>query len=309
MDPFALADSPQSDVAVFNGNTVNSNAPGWHVWTKPPGKTYVSMTAIAGGGGGGAGVIGANSTAAGGGGGASGGMTTVEMPLALLPSRLYVSVGAAVAGVGVNSIVSIWPTSSLGFGVVSASGGNVGGAASGATAGSGGSGVATTASAMPLGWAFLKTALGGQAGTTGGTTGNGTSLVLPVTGLRATGGTGGGGLPAAATNGASAGSFTVPASPSYFPAQSGGIGSATATIAADPGRNGFRVDGPGLHYYYGGTGGASTHGTATGAGLTQARGGNGGIGSGGGGSGGALTGSAAATPSKGGPGLVIITCY
>lgn len=309
MDPYALPDSSQSDVAVFNGNTVSSVAPFWHVWTKPPGKSYVSITAIGGGGGGGSGVIGANSTAAGGGGGAGGGMTTIEMPLALLPSRLYISVGVAVTGVGVPSVVSVAPQAGTSYVVVSASGGNVGGNASGATVGSGGSGVSTTVTSMPLGWAFLKTAIAGQGGTIGGATVGGTVLILPLTGIRTTGGTGGGGLPAAATASNSGGGFQVPASPSYFPAQSGGVASGTATVAADPGRHGFRADGPGQHYYYGGTGGASTHGSATGAGLTQAPGGNGGLGSGGGGMGGALTGSTAATLSRGGPGLVIITCF
>ena len=163
---------------------------------------------------------------------------------------------------------------------------------------------------MPIGYAFLQSVTGGQAGTAGGTTGNAGSLTLPVNGIRVTGGTGGGGLPAAATTGSSGGAFGVPATPSYFPAQSGGLGSATATVAADPGRHGFRIEQAAAnHYYYGGTGGASTHGSATGAGLTQARGGNGAIGSGGGGMGGALTGSTPASLSLGGPGLVVITCY
>jgi hypothetical protein len=308
MEPFGLPNSPHFDKYQFNGNSMTAGG-NWHTWNKPLGKSRIMMMLIGGGGGGGTGVVGANSTAAGGGGGGSGGMTILEMPLDLLPARLYISVGHSKTGAGLASYVSTQPNTTANHVVAIANGGAVGGNAAGATAGAaGGAGGIATAATMPLGWAFAKLALAGQAGIIGGTTVAGAALTLPVTGLRMTGGTGGGGLPAAAATGTNGGSFTVPASPSYFPAQSGGVGSATATNPADNGRNGFAIPEAGF-YHYGGTGGASTHGTATGGGLVQSRGGNGGIGCGGGGMGGALTGSTAGVASYGGSGLILFYCY
>lgn len=65
----------------------------------------------------------------------------------------------------------------------------------------------------------------------------------------------------------------------------------------------------GTEMYCGGTGGGSTHGSATGAGLVGARGGAGGRGCGGGGGGGALTGSSQGMFGLGGPGQVIIVSW
>ena len=64
-----------------------------------------------------------------------------------------------------------------------------------------------------------------------------------------------------------------------------------------------------LGYRYGGTGGASTHGTATGAGLVQSNGGVGAPGCGGGGQGSALTGSTAGIVGWGGLAYAILTCW
>lgn len=307
-DSFGLPVSPLFNTFRFDGNSQSAGA-SWYEWTRPMGKSMISMLLIGGGGGGGTGVVGANSTAAGGGGGGSGGQTILEMPLDLLPPRLYISVGQAKTGAGIASYVSTQPNTTANHVVAIANGGAVGGNASGATGGAaGGAGGIATAATMPIGWAWSILALAGQAGIIGGAAVAGAALTLPTTGLRVTGGTGGGGLPAAAATGTNGGSFTVPGTPSYFPAQSGGVGSATATNPADPGRHGFQVFEAGF-YFYGGTGGASTHGTATGGGLVQAAGGNGGIGSGGGGMGGALTGSTAAAQSLGGPGLVLFWCY
>ena len=307
-DQFGLPESPRFRKYVYNGNSP-SVAACWDIWTRPPGASMLSFIVIGGAGGGGTGVIGANSTAAGGGGGGSGGQTIGEIPLDLLPSRLYISVAQAKTGSGNPSYISTQPNATANHVLAVANGGTVGGNAAGATAGAAGAAAGISQnSTMPLGWAWAKLALGGQTGIIGGTTVNGSNLTLPTTGLRITGGAGGGGLPAAATAGTNGGSFTVPASPSYFAAQSGGVGSATATAPADPGRHGFLIPEAGF-YYYGGTGGASTHGTATGGGLVQAPGGNGAIGCGGGGMGGALTGSSAAVQSYGGAGLVILYCY
>ena len=304
MDASALPISPHYTTAIYTGSTT------WATWTRPPGKRYALIIATGGGGGGGAGAIGAVSTAAGGGGGGAGATTVVEMPLDLLPPRLYISASFAKAGAGVASYVSTRPDTVGNHVVAVAAGGAVGGNASGATAGGAGSGAAIpTASLMSLGWAFLKNAIAGPAGIAGGTTGSGIGTALPNTGTRVTGGTGGGGLPASG-NGTGGGSYGAFAYPSYFPAPQGGVGATAATTPPSQGVHGIRLDtGIGSYFYYGGTGGGSTFATATGAGLVQGRGGNGAIGSGGGGSGGALTGSTAAAPSYGGAGQVMILCY
>jgi hypothetical protein len=127
-----------------------------------------------------------------------------------------------------------------------------------------------------------------------------------VTGLRITGGAGGGGLPAAAASGTGGGGVVGAGS---FPTLAGGQGSATATVPGGDGPSGLEQYVRGLLYSYGGCGGASSHGTATGAGLFGGKGGQGGFGSGGGGGGGCLTGGTAGTGGKGGDGLVIIISW
>lgn len=294
----------------------NSSAIGagqqFQTYNIPRGASMINIICIAGGGAGGTGVVGAVSTAAGGGGGGGAGMTVVTMPIAVLPynTPLYVTVGnGGIAGAGTASCVSLIQTIQAQTTLITANGGGAGGNAAGATAGAAGAaGAIATNGNMPIGWAFSNLAIAGQAGIIGGTTVAGAALTLPVTGVHTTGGTGGAGLGAGGANGTAGGAFTVPAIPNPFPAHAGGLGTAAATTPPGFGNSGYRVSQAGL-YFYGGTGGGSTHGSATGAGLVQASGGNGGIGSGGGGMGGALTGSTAGVRSLGGDGLVIITCY
>lgn len=311
MEPFALPVSPHHDIAIFGAGTQAGGA-GWQTWVKPVGKAYANILVIGPGGGGGSGTVGNPSSAGGGGGGGSGGMTVIEIPLDFLPPRLYVSVpnGRVGTGSASSTIVAVMPNGTTAHTLVTALGGSGGGNASGATAGAAGSGAAAaTSSLMPLGWGFVKQALAGQAGITGSGNNNAASLTLPVTGIRMTGGTGGGGLGSTATASREGGHFVIPAAPTYFPTHMGGL-STSATAPANPGEAGYRIDGgPGGYFFYGGTGSSSTAPTATGSGLVQASGGNGGIGSGGGGNGGARTGSVAAPVSQGGPGLVVITCY
>lgn len=313
MEPNGLPVSPHYETAIFTGNTTHSSPTlAWSVWTKPVGKSHATIIAIGSGGAGGSGVIGAAAAAAGGGGGGSGGVTIVDVPLSVLPSRLYVSVPHADAANGLsstdNTYVSTQQNTTVESIVARASGGSAGGNASGATAGIAGvAGVIATAANMSFGWAYRRSVLAGQAGTAGGTTSNGVALTLPVTGIRGTGGSGGGGVPSAGT-GSSGGAFTVPASPSYFPAMAGGLVPSSSTTAPGNGLSGFNVRDTGF-YYYGGTGGGGTFGTATLGGLVQAAGGNGGVGSGGGGMGGARTGSTPAVVSLGGSGMVIIISY
>ena len=307
LDLFGLPSATQADVQQFNGNS-KINVESWQQWLKPRGKTMASILLVGAGGNGGAGVRGANSTAAGGGGGGSGEQSRLIIPISLLPHVLYVSCGTA-GSTGVNSFISVAPNSTTNHLILKANPGSAGGAASGATGGAGGVGAtAGTISGMPLAGLGVFATFGGQNGIIGGAAVAGAALTLPVTGLIVTGGTGGGGLPAAAAAGTNGGSFVVPAAPTIYPPHSGGVGSATATVPANPGNAGT-MGFSGLMFGYGGTGAASTHGTATGGGLVQGRGGNGAPGCGGGGMGGALTGSAAAVNSLGGEGFCIITCW
>jgi hypothetical protein len=311
MDSFGLPSIPGSDIYDLQPNVRTQGEAYWGTWRKPLNRRMCSMIAIGAGGQGGDGRINANSTAGGGAGGGSGAMTCLTMPLAMLPDVCYYQVGQPIIGNGAPATrLATYPTiANSNHVVIYAVNGNQGNSSS-----SGSGGTAPTAAAaslatdMPMGWMFRTNVLAGQAGIAGGAAVAGAALTLPTTGLIVTGGTGGGGLPAAAATGTNGGSFTVPAAPGAFPAQAGGAGSATATDPAANGNSGFWIKQAGL-YFYGGTGGASTHGTATGAGLQQSRGGDGGIGCGGGGSGGALTGSAAGSPGVGGRGLLLIVCW
>lgn len=118
-------------------------------------------------------------------------------------------------------------------------------------------------------------------------------------------GTGGAGLGAAGVAGTAGGAFTVAG---QFPPHLGGAGGSAATTPPQNGTGGYEPI-PRLFYGYGGTGGGSTHGTATGAGLVQASGGNGAVGCGGGGMGGALTASAAGQVGQGGVAWCCIVCW
>ncbi len=310
LDIFHLPTKSVANVQEFTGNSVVAGVT-WSVWRKPRGVTQCYIFLVGQGGGGGSGIIGAASTAAGGGGGGSGGQTVVDIPTIMLPDILYISTGMAASGAGQASYVSIRPDTTANHVIAIANGGGAGGNAAGATAGAAGAaGAIATVATMPIGWQFA-TVLAGQAGIIGGTTVAGAALTLPVTGLLVTGGTGGGGQPAAAAAGTAGGAFTVPAAPSPFPAQIGGIGGTAATVPPTTGSNGINggMMMGGLWYSYGGTGGGSTHGSTTGAGLFQASGGSGGYGSGGGGMGGALTSSVAGVLSRGGSGYCRIICW
>jgi hypothetical protein len=313
MDPFALPDPNDNGMFVLTANSAVDGG-SWQAWSKPMNKTMAVITVIGGGGGGGSGVIGANSTAGGGGGGGGAGVTTIQIPLALLPPRLYVSIPFARTGAGAATYVSVRNEAETGFidnlGVIAmANGGTAGGNASGATGGSaGGAAAIAPTSSMPLGMTFLLRKSTGAPGGAG--SGNTTAASVSVlTALRVTGGTGGGGLGATATNGSRGGDISISGLVQPYPTLSGGTAPTAATTPPGVGRNGVEVAVGKNTIFYGGTGGSSTHGSATGAALVQAAGGNGAPGCGGGGSGAALTGSVPADPSLGGPGLVIINCF
>lgn len=299
-------------VETFLGNNAAAGEQ-WMTWQKPRGKSMAHIMLIGKGGNGGNGAVGANSTAAGGGGGGSGAQISMLVPLWAIPDRLYLSLAGGGTTTTTASYVAMAMKLTAGAGasagndtLLTANGGGNGGNASGATAGAVGAAAGTpTVASMALGWQWVDLSLGGQAGIIGGTNVAGAALTIPVTGLLVTGGTGGGGLPAAAASGTAGGSFTVAG---HFPPQVGGLVQATATLPANNGSNGGQPI-PNLFYFYGGTGGGSTHGTATGGGLVASRGGNGGPGCGGGGGGGALTGSTAGGGGLGGPAICVITCW
>lgn len=294
-----------AEVSYFFGTPQTGNM--IQTWTKPRGKSMVHIVLVGPGGPGGNGVVGAASTAAGGGGGGGGGTTVLLMPLFFLPDTLHImlpynSATAAYISIAPDTATTPPARNILSYAQNGASGGN----ASGATAGVlGAGGSAATAANMPLGWAFAWVAVQGQSGIAGGTTGAAGALTLPTSGALVTGGTGGAGLGAAASTGSAGGNIT---GNGVFPTLNGGTAAGAATTPPGRGNFGYRPVSS-MPFFYGGTGGGSTAGNATGAGLVQASGGNGAPGCGGGGSGGALTGSTAGSPGLGGPAFCIITCW
>ena len=296
---------PNADVQAFVGTATANNQR--IVWTKPRGKTMGHILLVGNGGNGGSGIVGANSFAGGGGGGGSGGQTSIRFPLWAIPDQLFISLIAG--GVAANSSVSIAPDGAIvpNNVLVQAWSGGAGG--NGTTVPAGGAAGSAAGiqnnGLMPLGWQWLQQALGGQAGAAGGAAVVGTALTIPTTGLLITGGTGGAGLPATAVAGLNGGTLNVGG---VFPIQDGGAGGTSATTPGAEGRAGFSPI-PNLLYNYGGTGGGSSHGSATGAGLFGGDGGNGAPGCGGGGGGACLTGGVAGVGGKGGPAFCIITCW
>ena len=302
----------KADVQQFIG-TSQAAGGSWQTWMKPRGKSMCHILLIGKGGNGGTGVIGANSVAAGGGGGGSGSQISLTLPLWAIPDMLYLSLAGQSNITTLASYITIGLKLTSGAGAPVANdtlayvnGGANGGNASAGTAGTAGSGgVVSAAGTMPYGWQWADSAIAGQTGQTGGANvAPASPLALPNNGLLVTGGLGGGGLPAAGTIGTSGGART---GSGVFPGQS----SAATTAATTPPLNGDNGYMPlaQLLFGYGGGGGASTHGTATGEGLVQSKGGHGAPGCGGGGMGGALTGSAAGAVGMGGPSFCIITCW
>jgi hypothetical protein len=307
---------PNATVEVFTGSATAAGQQ-WTQWTKPRGKGMVDILLIGKGGNGGAGVQATIQGSTGGGGGGSGGITRLTMPLHLLPDTLSISL----AGIGTGTLASyiaLGPKLTAGAGapvvndtLIYANGGGVGG--DGTNGGGGGAGGAAGAIAtvgnMPLGWAYAKV-LAGVAGTAGGASGAaGVALTLPATGQFVTGGTGGGSPPAVGVAGLAGGSIT---GAGKLPTIVGGAGGGATTPGGD-GSPGFQVI-PTLCYWYGGTGGGSTFGDASGAGVAAGAGNNGSYGCGGGGGGAAHVSLANGTGvpgvgGLGGPAICIITCW
>jgi hypothetical protein len=301
LDFFNIPSNFRGDVQTFGGcaDTVYS----WVQWTKPRGVSMVAIFGVGAGGKGGNGAVGANSAAAGGGGGGSGSQSFVCLPAILIPDVLFV----AVPSNGIATRVAIYPDSTINNTLLIANQGGSGGIASGATPGAAGSaGSAASIATMPLAGLGVYNLLAGQAGIIGGVAVAGGALTLPTTGLCVTGGTGGGGVPAAATAGTAGGNIT---GAGVLPTLNGGAAQATATSPGNAGSNGLLCGYRGLEFSMGGTGGGSSHGSATGAGLFGGNGGKGGIGCGGGGGGGCLTGGTAGIGGQGGEGQVVILAW
>jgi hypothetical protein len=304
---FGLPGPGQSDVQVFGPNSPTSTGTedGAAVWRKRPGASMVAIFALGAGGSGGHGTVGAVSTAAGGAGGGSGAQVYMEMPAFLVPDVLYVMVGLGgvpSAGSGGRSIVALAPGtySAQNVLLVEAKGGTGGGSGAGGGSGGAGGGVGTIGNNPLASGSFITYA--GQAGPSSPGPGSPSNVNPPVTGLRATCGCAGAGLNGSGVAGSIGGTFANPDS-RIFPTTPGGTAGSTATTPGGPGSNGFEIP---KGYWFGGTGGGSSHGSATGAGLVGGKGGDGGIGSGGGGGGGALTGSVQGLGGRGGDGIVII---
>jgi hypothetical protein len=289
--------------------TANSTVAGgaWQTWTKPRGKTMAHILLVGAGGNGGNSAT-AAAASGGSGGGSSGAQVSIMLPLWAIPDVLFLSL--AYGGLGVTSYVSIAQNTTVNNTLLLANaGGN--GAASVTTA-AGAAGTAATAPAagtMPLGWQWVDSAMAGQAGTAGGvatTPAAGTALVLPVTGLLVTGGSGGGACPTTVGAGTAGGASPATAI-GVFLARPGGTGGATTT----PPQGNLHGHAPvaGLLYQLGGVGGGGVGSNATGAGLVGANGGNGAPGCGGGGAGGCFTGSTLGIGGVGGPAFCQITCW
>lgn len=310
---------PHRDLARGGGDYqevhVNSAADGvgWTAVRKKAGATMVQFIVISGGGGGGAGAVGLVSAAAGGGSGSNSTVTVVTIPTALLPDTFYVSVGvggaggavAAAGGDGINSYVSVQPSSGSSFVIANATHGWGAGTASAGTGGTAGpAAVAPSATSMRLGWQFASIMVNGQVGLAGGNTGTGNGITQANTGIFLTPGASGAGLNGSGVAGSTGGGFTGFATGFIVPAL-GGAGGSAATTPPENGGHGYRASQFG--HWLGGCGGGSSHGSATGAGLFGGNGGNGAYGCGGGGGGGALTGSTQSVGGRGGDGLVMIT--
>ena len=303
LDVWGLPEKFRGDVQTFTRPCTVTNLQ-WETWRKPRGISMCQIIAIGGGAGGGGGFTAAAAAArGGGGGGGSSGISRVTVPALWLPDILYVQVGAggaggaagATGGNGVLSYVAAWRDIAADnvvaiSGAAAASGG---GGGTGAAAGSGaaGSTIAVIGS-MPIAGCGNFDLIAGQSGANGGvqTGAVGSSITLPVTSARCSGGAGGAGVTAADFAG---GGFAGAAN-TYLSEQRP-VASAAGSF---DGSGGPAIMSPFM--MFGGCGGSSSN-----AGV----GGNGGpaaYGAGGGGGGGGTTGGRGG---PGGQGIVMIVSW
>ena len=316
--PFPTGSAVQR--SIFYANAAATNV-GWQTYIVPPNATMLNILLLGGGGGGGGGFVGGVNAAGGGGGGCAASIR-ITVPAAFLPPTLYLSIGYGGAGgaggvsagagaggsLGIASRISIYPDATANHCLLIANAANGGNAGGNNAGGAGGGGAITsTAPDRPLGGLGIISALAGQNGTSAGITTFPAAYTLTPT-IVTNAGTGGGPVPGTGIVGFRGGNYTVPVGNLFFPPNEGGPGAATTTTPGSNGSNGinFVKD---LTYFYGGTGGGSTHGSATGAGLVAGNGGAGGYGCGGGGGGAAFTGGQGGAGGKGGDGLAIIYAW
>lgn len=297
----------KTNIQIFSQPSNATGGTQFTTWSKPAGKKMLYILCIGGGGGGGAGFAGADlSNRGGGGGGSSSAMSTLLVPLDLIPDNLFVTVGAGgigatsgTGGSGQASYVTIAPTViSANINVLLRSSDNTvggGGAGTGAAGGVGGNansaGQPSTCCMSGLGLATFFT---GQSGAAGGAPGvAGSQVIFPATGLALSGGAGGGGTTAVDQ----AGGFVTSFSNTYLSANVNTT--QTTNMVGSAGR--FQLLNPSLPFFsLGGNGGASS---STIAGFA---GGEGGPGSGGGGGG---AGTTSGRGGDGGRGLVLFIAW
>lgn len=304
MPPFHLPTNlGKADVQVFSNHANSTNDADYATYMKPKGKTMLYIYVAAAGGGGGGGFTGiAGSARGGGGGGGSGGVSTLLIPLSLLPDNLIVAPGQAGVGVstgtggtGETAWVSISPLySTTAANLLLRVSGGSGGVSGTATAGGGGgaAGGALSIANNILAGMGLYNSLAAQAATAGGahTGAVGVAQTIPTNGINVMGGTGGGGVTAADF----AGGLITGVSSSFI---SEGR-SQNAPAGSNNGAGGFSL--PNYLFHYPGMGGGSSNAGVGGSG------GNAGYGSGGGGGGGGTTGGRGG---DGGSGLVVMIAW
>ena len=307
---------PQNGYIDYFPGYAGANVDSWQVWNKPRGINFIRIICIGGGGGGRSGWCANSATRSGGGGGGSGAISHAMIPAIILPDRLYVSAGnggvggpasftngsANIGSNGGSSIVSIAPSSAAIYCICI--GRNAQGAGNGTStsgpAGPGGGATSVTSNHM-AGQANL-TSVAGQSGASG-TTGAGSSLNYPTTGVLLSGGGAGGG-----GQSQDGGGINAPTSQtsvySVIDSLAGGSGASSPVGRGNPGRENST-----LLAFSGGSGGASAAAIVATAGDPGGAGGNGAIGCGGGGGGAGPTTSGSGRGGDGGPGLVIISCW
>lgn len=302
------------DVQVYIGITpVGSVGNYWQCWTKPNGVSMVHIFALSSGSGGGGGFSrAAGNPGGGGGGGASGGQSSLLIPAMMLPDQLFMYVPNGGAGVtsgagtaGEVTYVAMYPastglvTTNMVLAAASGTGGGGGTGTAGAVGSAGSAAGASTLAAGPFAGPGFTQFLAGQSGTAGGAVAGaaGGALTIVATGLRCTGGTGGGGT----TNADFAGGGVTAITNSYLSANR----PIAAAAGSNPGSSGYASafqywPSSMPFFFWGGLGGGSSN---TGVGGP---GGKGGFGGGGGGGGAGTTGGRGG---DGGSGVVVITCW
>lgn len=309
LDIFGMPTNTGSTDTQFFWGTTFATSP-FVIWTKPRGKSFLSITCIgSGGGGGGAAGAAAAGAAGGGGGGGSSGVSHYLYNMFFIPDTLYLQVpsggtggaggSSGNGGVGANgglSYVSIYPNIAANN-LLAVSGAVVAGAGTqGTTAAAGTGGVASTI-ATDAGAVFSRQALSrfyiaGVAGSNGGAQTGAVGVTIAVgTACMFMGGCGGAGKTAADFAG---GGYSAVASTPYAAVAGGAAGS-------NVGSPGFRW---GTHpLFYGGTGGGASNSTTGGAGGSGSN--VPGVGGGGGGAGVTVGGRGG----EGGSGLIIMTAF